>query len=158
MKQKKLLSSGSLAPQISGKDQLGQELSLAQFKGNKIALFFYPGDDTPTCTKEACNLRDHFTSLQDDGWIIIGVSPDNEKSHLKFIEKYQLPFPLIADTDHQWLNAFGVWGEKNKFGKTYEGVHRTTYLIDEEGIIKDVIEKVNSADHTQQIIDRWNDL
>ncbi len=144
---------GNPAPSPEAKDQKGNALSLSHFKGKKIALFFYPEDDTPTCTKEACNLRDNFSVLTSKGIIVLGVSIDDEVSHQKFIEKYSLPFPLIADTDKKWVEAYGAWGEKNMYGKKYMGTHRVTFLIDEEGIISHVIKKVKSEDHAQQILE-----
>jgi peroxiredoxin Q/BCP len=121
-------------------------------KGKKLILYFYPKDNTPGCTVEACNLRDHYKKLKDSDFEVIGVSPDTEKSHQKFSEKYHLPFKLIADTEKKILNEFGVWGEKKMYGKTYEGVHRTTFIINENGIIEKIFDKVDTKEHYDQII------
>ena len=115
-------------------------------------MYFYPQDDTPTCTTEACNLRDNYQTLQKQGFVVLGVSPDSEKKHLKFIEKHQLPFDLLADTDLKICNDYGVWAEKTTFGKTYMGVVRTTFIIDEKGIISEIISKVESKRHSEQIL------
>lgn len=139
-------------PNIQGIDQDGKSVSIADFAGKKVIVFFYPKDNTPTCTKEACNLRDNYGVLTEAGYEVLGVSIDGEKSHLKFIAKFDLPYSLIADTEQQWVNAFGVWGEKKMYGKTYMGTHRTTFVIDEKGVIERVIAKVKSADHTAQIL------
>ncbi len=149
---KPILSAGTPAPQLSGSDQNGNSLSINDFAGKKLVVFFYPQDNTPTCTKEACNLRDNYGALKAAGYEVIGVSPDGEKSHKKFIDKFQLPFPLVSDVDHQWIEAFGVWGEKQMYGKTYMGLLRTTFLIDEQGTIARVIDNVKSADHAAQIL------
>jgi peroxiredoxin Q/BCP len=143
---------GAPAPAFREKDQDGNWLQLSDFKGRKLVLFFYPKDATPTCTVEACNLRDNFESFLAKGYAVVGVSPDDEKSHRKFIEKQKLPFPLLADTEHRMVNAYGVWGEKKLYGRTYMGVFRTTFVIDENGVITNVIEKVKSKDHTAQIL------
>ena len=146
------LKPGDKAPAFKSKDENGNEISLSDFKGKKVVLFFYPKDDTETCTKEACNLRDNLPSLSAAGYQVIGVSEDGEKSHQKFIRKFGLNYPLIADTDHQLLDKFGVWKEKTLFGHTYMGIVRTTFLIDEKGIITRIIDKVVSAEHSQQIL------
>ena len=147
------LKVGDRAPKFSSKDQNGNQIDLEQYKGKKIVLFFYPKDNTPGCTAEACNLRDNYSYLQEKGYEVIGVSPDSEKSHLKFIEGKQLPFNLISDAEHIVLKDYGVWGEKKMYGRTYEGVHRTTFLISEKGIIENIITKVKTKEHTQQIMD-----
>lgn len=147
-----ILQVGGVAPEFTSKDQNGNEVKLSDYKGKKVILYFYPQDDTPTCTKEACNLRDNYEMLLAKGYIVLGVSPDNEKSHLKFIKKHSLPFPLLADTDHNIIDNYGVWGEKTTFGKTYMGILRTTFVIDEKGVIQEVIGKVDSANHTDQIL------
>ncbi len=147
-----LLAKGTQAPNIQGIDQDGKSISISDFAGKKVIVFFYPKDNTPTCTKEACNLRDNYSVLTAAGYEVLGVSIDGEKSHRKFIDKFDLPYSLIADTDQKWVNAFGVWGEKKMYGKTYMGTHRTTFVIDEKGVIERVIEKVKSADHTAQIL------
>lgn len=146
------LEKGQKAPTLSGKDQNGNDINLEQFKGKKVVLYFYPKDDTPGCTAEACNLRDNYEELQKNGYEVIGVSTDNEKSHQKFITKYDLPFSLIADTDKKFAEAFGVYGLKKFMGKEYMGVNRTTFLINEEGIIDNVFSKVDTKNHTAQIL------
>ena len=153
-----MLEEGMKAPMFSGVDQDGKALSLKDFKGKKVVLYFYPQDDTPTCTVEACNLRDNFSALKKAGIEILGVSPDNEKSHKKFEKKYNLPFRLIADTDRKIVDAYGVWGEKTTFGKTYMGLMRTTFLIDEKGVIKKIIWKPKSKVHSEEIMEAWGSL
>jgi peroxiredoxin Q/BCP len=148
-----ILKEGDKAPEFSGKDQNGNAVSLADFKGRKLILYFYPKDDTPGCTAEACNLRDNYQNLLDKGFAILGVSADKEKSHQKFITKYSLPFPLISDTDQAVANAFGTWGLKKFMGKEYMGMNRYTFVIDENGLILKVFTKVETANHTQQILD-----
>lgn len=147
-----MLKAGDKAPDFTSTDQEGNPIKLTDFKGKKIVLYFYPKDDTPGCTAESCNLRDNYEALQKQGYVVLGVSGDSSKSHKKFIEKYDLPFPLIADEDKSVHNTFGTWGEKKMYGKSYMGTLRTTFLIDEEGIIDEVIEKVNTKDHTSQIL------
>jgi len=147
------LKEGDKAPVFKGKDQDGNWVSLEDFKGKKVIVYFYPKDDTPGCTAEACNLRDNYEDLLSRGFAIIGVSPDSEKTHGKFRSKYSLPFSLIADPDAQILQAYHAWGEKNMYGKKYMGVLRTTYVIDESGIILKIISKVNTGDHTRQILE-----
>jgi len=147
------LKEGDQAPDFIGVDQNGQTVSLNQFKGNKVILYFYPKDDTPGCTAEACNLRDNYSSLLGKGFKIIGVSVDSIESHQKFIQKYSLPFPLIADTDKAIVNAYGVWGEKNNYGKTYEGIIRTTFIISEQGMIEKIFTKIKTDDHASQIFE-----
>ncbi len=146
------LKIGDIAPQIEGKDHNGNIIKLSDFKGFKVVLYFYPKDSTPGCTAEACNLRDNYEYLQKKGYKIIGVSADDEKSHRKFIEKYKLPFPLIADTDKTICNAYGVWGKKKFMGIEFNGISRTTFVISEDGIIEDIIVKVNTKNHTSQLI------
>lgn len=146
------LKVGEKAPAIKAKDQNGNDITLAQFKGKKVVLYFYPKDSTPGCTKEACNFRDNYKALQKKGYEVIGVSTDSEKSHQKFIEKYELPFPLIADTDQKVVNDYGVWGLKKFMGKEYMGINRTTFLIDEKGKIEKLIEKVDTENSTEQIL------
>ena len=150
------LKEGMKAPLIEGIDQNGKLIKLTDQSGKKVILYFYPKDNTPGCTAEACNLRDNYDSLLKKGFSVIGVSADSEKSHKGFAEKYSLPFPLIADTSKKILNAYGVWGEKKLYGKTYMGVLRTTFVIDEKGFIELIIEKVNTADHTEQIFKMYN--
>ena len=146
------LSPGDAAPDFSAPDQTGTTRTLSDFAGKKLVLYFYPKDDTPGCTAEACNLRDNYTRFQDEGYEILGVSPDPVKKHVKFIDKYDLPFPLLADEDHAVAEAYGVWGEKKFMGRTYDSIHRTTFVIDAEGKIEEVIEKVKTKEHTAQIL------
>ncbi|MEE4176582.1 MAG: thioredoxin-dependent thiol peroxidase [Bacteroides sp.] len=143
---------GDKAPDFKGKDSQGNTLSLADFKGSKLVLYFYPKDNTPGCTAQACNLRDNYDVLMKQGYKVVGVSADNEKSHVKFIEKFELPFPLIADTEKEILQAYGVWGPKKFMGRTYDGIHRTTFIIDEKGVISEVIEKVDTKNHAAQFL------
>lgn len=147
-----MLKAGDKAPDFKGKNQDGEEIKLSDFKGKKIVLYFYPKDDTPGCTAQACNLRDNYALLKKSNYVVIGISSDDQKSHRKFIEKYSLPFPLIADEDKKINELYGVWREKNMFGNKYMGTVRTTFIIDEKGIIEEIIEKVNTEDHTNQII------
>ncbi len=146
------LKVGDKAPSIESIDQDGNPIKLSDFTGKKIVLYFYPKDNTPGCTAESCNLRDNYELLQKQGYIVLGVSGDSAKSHKKFIEKYELPFPLIADEDKSVHEAFGTWAEKQMYGKTYMGTVRTTFVIDENGVISEIIEKVNTKDHTAQIL------
>lgn len=150
-----LLAEGTKAPDFNTPDQNGKMISLKDFRGKKVVLYFYPKDDTPGCTAEACNLRDNYSDLTKKGIAVLGVSVDDEKSHKKFEEKFQLPFTLLADTDKKIVNAYGVWGEKKMMGRTYDGIHRVTYLIDEEGMIAHVIQKVETKDSTKQILETW---
>ena len=149
------IKEGSKAPAFQGIDQNGNKISLSDYKGKKVVLYFYPKDDTPGCTAEACNLRDNHELLLKKGFAVIGVSPDSEKSHKKFAGKFSLPFPLIADESKKILNDYGVWGEKQMYGKTYFGVIRTTFIIDETGIIEKIITKVDTSSHTSQILDLY---
>jgi thioredoxin-dependent peroxiredoxin len=144
---------GTKAPTFTARDQNGHSISLDELKGKKVIIYFYPKDDTPGCTAEACSFRDHYTSFLSEGYTIIGVSTDDEKSHKKFISKYELPFSLLADTDHSLVNAFGVWVEKNMYGKKYMGVSRETFILDEQGIITHHIKKVDTKNATKQIRD-----
>lgn len=146
------LKVGDTAPDFTAKNQDGKDIRLSDFKGQKVILYFYPKDDTPGCTAEACNLRDNYDALLKKGFHIIGVSPDPEASHTKFRTKYNLPFDLIADTSKAILKAYGAWGKKNMYGKEYEGVLRTTYVIDEKGKIEKVFTKVDTKNHTEQIL------
>ena len=147
------LVKGDQAPSFESIDQNGSSISLNQFKGKKIILYFYPKDDTPGCTANACDFRDNYAELQDLGYAVIGVSSQDEKSHTKFINKYNLPFPLIADTDLSVHHAYGVWGPKKFMGREYEGTHRTTFIIDEQNVIVEIISKVKTKTATQQIKD-----
>jgi peroxiredoxin Q/BCP len=150
------LKEGLKAPSFEGIDQNDKKIKLADYKGKKIILYFYPKDNTPGCTAEACNLRDNNELLLRKGFVVIGVSPDSEKSHKNFAGKYTLTFPLIADESKTILNDYGVWGEKKMYGKSYFGVIRTTFIIDEKGVIEKIITKVNTSSHTEQILDMYN--
>lgn len=152
------LLEGSKAPVFKGKDQNGKAVSLADYKGKKVVLYFYPEDDTPTCTVQACNLRDNFGLLKKNGFIVLGVSPDGEKKHKKFEAKYDLPFTLIADAGHTIIDKYGVWGEKQLYGRTYMGLHRTTFLIDEKGVIRKIFLKPKSKQHTEEILNAWAEI
>lgn len=146
------LQEGQKAPTFSGKDQNGNKISLANLKGQKIVLYFYPQDSTPTCTVQACNLRDNFALLQKNGFTVIGVSPDDETSHKKFEAKNNLPFTLIADTTNSIIEQYGVWGEKQMYGRKYMGLHRTTFVINEKGIIEKIFLKPKSKQHAEEIL------
>ena len=147
-----VLKEGDKAPVFSGKDQNGKKITLDDYKGKKLVLYFYPQDLTPTCTVQACNLRDNFSLLKKKGFEILGVSPDDETSHKKFEQRNNLPFPLIADTSHKILERYGVWDWKQMFGHKYMGVLRTTFVIDEKGIIKKIFLKPKSKSHAEEII------
>lgn len=145
---------GDKCPEILGFDQNGKELRLSDFSGKKLVLYFYPKDMTPGCTNEACNLRDNYERFLSMGYAVVGVSVDDEKKHQRFIEKYELPFPLIADTDHKLVEAFGVWAEKKMAGRTYMGILRTTFIISEEGVVERIIgpKEVKVKEHAKQIL------
>ena len=147
------LTVGMLAPAFTARDQNDVSHSLAQYRGNWVLIYFYPKDDTPGCTAEACSLRDGYGQFLSKGYEILGVSPDSVKKHVKFQEKYNLPFSLLADEDHSVANAYGVWGQKKFMGRTYDGIHRTTFVIDEQGKIERIIEKVDTAKHAEQLIE-----
>ena len=147
-----LLQVGDIAPEFSSKDQDGKEVRLSDYKGKKVILYFYPKDDTPGCTTQACNLRDNYEALQSKGYQVLGVSVDNEKSHVKFIKKFNLPFPLLADTEHAIVEAYGVWVEKSMYGRTYMGTARTTFVINADGVIQEIFQKIDTANHTDQIL------
>ena len=149
------LKEGQKAPAFKGKDQNGNTVSLSDFKGQKVVLYFYPEDDTPTCTVQDCNLRDNFSVLKKNGFVVLGISPDEEKKHKKFEAKYGLPFILIADPKHTIIDKYGVWGEKQLYGRNYMGLHRTTFLIDEKGIVKKIFLKPKSKQHTEEILNAW---
>ncbi len=146
------LRPGDAAPNFTALNQHGESVSLSDFRGKKVALYFYPKDDTPGCTAQACNLRDNYAELRQAGYEVIGVSGDGVQSHDKFSNKYELPFTLLADEDKVINEAYGVWKEKSMYGRTYMGTVRTTFVIDGEGIITDIIDKVNTKDHTAQIL------
>ena len=152
------LTEGQKAPVFSGADQNGNKVSLADLKGKKIVLYFYPEDDTPTCTDQACNLRDNFGLLKNKGFTVIGISPDEIKKHKKFEEKFDLPFTLVADPKHTIIDKYGVWGEKQLWGRNYMGLHRTTFLIDEKGIIRKIFLKPRSKRHTEEILNAWENI
>jgi len=146
------LKEGDKVPDFSSKDQDGNTVNLSDYAGKKLVVFFYPRANTPGCAAEACNLRDHYAELQNEGYSILGVSADSEKKQANFRNKYDFPFPLLADEDHTVLNTFGVWGPKKFMGKEYDGIHRTTFLIDGNGVIERVITKVKTKDHAAQIL------
>ena len=147
------LQAGDPAPAFTGTLQDGSSVSLADYAGKKLIVFFYPKDDTPGCTAAACSLRDHYGELQGAGYELLGVSPDGPQKHRKFIDKYDLPMPLVADEEHEIMDAFGVWGPKKFMGREYDGVHRTTFVIDEAGKIERVITKVNTKSHAAQLLE-----
>lgn len=146
---------GDAAPSFTGTDENGQTISLSDFKGKKLILFFYPKDNTPGCTAEACNLRDNYELLREKGFDMLGVSPDSPKSHTGFKSKYNLPFSLLADTDKTVLKAYGVWGPKSLYGKLFDGVNRSTFVIDEQGRIAKIFTKVKTGDHAKQILEAF---
>ncbi len=147
------LKEGDKAPDFTGLDQNEKEISLSDYRGKKLVLYFYPKDNTPGCTAEACNLRDNYSALQKEGYAIVGVSPDSARKHQNFIKKFDLPFPLIADTEKKILNDYGVWGEKQMYGRKYMGVFRTTFVIDGEGRIERIFRKVDTKAHAEQILE-----
>ena len=152
------LQAGDRAPAIRAKDENGEWITLEEFRGKKVVLYFYPKDDTPGCTAEACDLRDHYAKFLDQGFEVIGVSADNEKSHTRFKNKYKLPFRLISDTDKKVLEDYGAWGEKSTYGRKYMGVLRKTFLIDGQGRIARVWPKVNVSGHAEEVLDAARDL
>lgn len=149
-----MLKVGDKAPDFKGLDQDGKEISLSGFTGKKLVLYFYPKDNTPGCTAEACNLRDHYSDFLEKGYAVAGVSADTEKSHQKFISKYELPFPLIADTDKKILKAYDAWGKKKMYGKEYDGILRKTFVISEDGFVEKIIDKVKTKEHNLQIFEQ----
>lgn len=149
----KTLKEGDKVPNFSVADQDGEIRSLEMYKGKKLVVFFYPKASTPGCTNEACNLRDNYELLQEKGYEILGVSADSQKRQKNFKTKYKFPFPLLADEEKEVLNVFGVWGEKKFMGRTYDGIHRMTFLIDENGVVERVISKVKTKDHAAQILE-----
>ncbi len=148
----KTLKIGDKVPEFSTKDQDGNTINLSDYKGKKLIVFFYPKANTPGCTAEACNLRDNYSELQAQGYELLGVSADSEKKQANFKNKFEFPFPLLADEDHTVINTFGVWGPKKFMGRAYDGIHRMTFIVDEKGIISNVIEKVKTKDHAAQIL------
>lgn len=149
------LKEGDKAPDFKVVNEFGDEMTLADFSNKKLVLYFYPRDNTPGCTLESCNLRDHYVELKNKGFEVLGVSADSEASHQKFIKKHKLPFHLLADTEKEVLNAYGVWGPKKFMGRTFDGIHRTTFVIDENGIIERVFTKVQTKQHTEQILESY---
>ncbi len=146
------LQPGDKAPDFTSVNEKGEKIKLKDYRGKKLVLFFYPKDNTPTCTVEACNLRDAYQDLKDKGFELLGVSPDSEKKHQNFIAKHDLPFPLLADTNRAVIEAYGIWGPKKFMGRTFDGLHRTTFVIDEKGKIEQVIQKVKAKQHAAQIL------
>jgi len=152
-----MLKEGDVAPDFTVKDNTGADVKLSDFRGQRVVLYFYPKDDTPGCTKEACSLRDGFATFERKNIKILGVSPDDEKSHRKFISKYELPFTLLADTDHSVSDAYGSYGEKTFMGKNYMGVLRKTFLIDETGKIRRIFDKVKVDEHADEVLEAFAD-
>ena len=152
------LQEGDKAPAFKGKDQNGNPVSLADYKGKKLVLYFYPEDDTPTCTVQACNLRDNYGLLKKEGFEVLGVSPDEEKKHKKFEAKYNLPFTLLADPDRKIIDKYGVWDEKQLYGRKYMGILRTTFLVDEKGIIRKIFLRPKNKQHAEEIVATWKAL
>jgi len=152
------LKEGVPAPLFNGNDQNGKSISLSDYKGKLVVLYFYPEDDTPTCTVQACNLRDNHALLRRKGFVVLGVSPDDERSHKKFENKFSLPFTLITDPDHKIIDKYGVWGEKKLYGREYMGLQRTTFLIDEHGMIRKIFLRPRSKNHAEEIIKSWQEL
>ena len=150
------LKPGVKAPSFTGIDQNGEKISLKDHAGKKLIIYFYPHDDTPTCTTQACNLRDNYANLLQDGFEVIGISTDPVKKHKKFEAKYELPYALIADEDHSIAQKYGVWGEKKFMGRIFDGIHRTTFLIDEKGKIKNIISKPDTKNHADEILMAWH--
>ena len=149
------LKEGDKAPDFAIEDQNGKVVTLSELKGKKVILFFYPQDNTPTCTVEACNLRDNYSVLKKEGFLVYGISPDSHRKHKNFIKKFNLPFDLLVDKDLTLIKKYGVWGPKFFMGKHYDGLLRTTFVINEEGVIERVISKVVAKDHAQQILDTY---
>ena len=153
----KHLKVGDQAPDFISKDQNGNEVKLSDYKGQRFVLYFYPKDNTPGCTAQACNIRDNYGSIKKNGINIFGVSADTEVKHVKFIEKFDLPFPLLADVGHELLNLYGVWGEKKFMGKTFDGIHRTTFVMDASHMIVGIIEKPKNKNHSDEILEIYKD-
>ncbi len=152
----KHLKIGDTAPNFTSKDQNGKEIKLSDYSGKKVVIYFYPKDNTPGCTAQACNIRDNYSTIQEEDIIILGVSADDEAKHQKFIAKFELPFTLLADTEKDLLNLYGVWGEKKFMGRIYDGIHRTTFVLDENHTIVGIIEKPKTKDHTKEILEIYN--
>ena len=146
------LEPGQKAPAFTAEDSNGNVVSLKDFLGRKVVIYFYPEDDTPTCTVQACNLRDNYKELENAGYVVLGVSPNNVESHQKFAFKYSLPFTLLADPGHKVISKYGVWGEKNLYGRKYMGLHRTTFVVDEKGFIQKILKKPKSKTHAEEIM------
>lgn len=153
-----MLKEGDKAPAFSGKDQDGNTVSLSSLKGKKVVLYFYPEDDSPTCTIQACNLRDNYGLLKKEGFEVIGVSPDDSKSHKKFEQKFSLPFRLVSDPTRKILEKYGVWGPKQMFGNHYMGVYRTTFVLDEKGVIRKIFARPKNKAHAEEIVEAWKEL
>ncbi|QJD79968.1 thioredoxin-dependent thiol peroxidase [Spirosoma rhododendri] len=147
-----MLTTGDPAPDFTSTDQYGEPVRLSDYRGRRVALYFYPKDDTPGCTAQACSLRDNYNDLQAAGYEVLGVSIDSQASHQKFAQKYDLPFRLVADTDKQIVKAYGVWQEKSNYGRTYMGTVRTTFVVDEQGIITSIIGKIDTKNHAKQLL------
>ena len=147
------LKAGDKVPEFTATDQDGNSVSLSDYKGKKLVVFFYPRANTPGCTAEACNLRDHYSALQDAGYVLLGVSADSQKKQANFRNKFDFPFPLLADEDRAVIETFGVWGPKKFMGREFDGIHRKTFLIDENGVVQRVIDKVKTKDHAAQILE-----
>lgn len=152
----KHLRVGDKAPAFSSKNQFNEEVNLHDFKGKKVVIYFYPKDNTPGCTTQACNIRDNYDLLKNEGIVVLGVSADTAKAHEKFITKFELPFPLLADVDKELINLYGVWGEKKFMGKIYDGIHRTTFLLNEEHTIVGIIEKPKTKKHAEEILEIYS--
>ncbi len=152
------MQEGDKALLFTAIDQNGDKVSLASYKGKKVVLYFYPEDDTPTCTIQACNLRDNYALLTKEGFHVLGVSPDAPQKHKKFEAKYNLPFTLLADPTHAIIEKYGVWGQKKLYGREYMGLHRTTFLIDEKGIIRKIFLRPKNKQHAEEIVKAWNEL
>jgi thioredoxin-dependent peroxiredoxin len=152
------LKEGDKAPAFAAVDQNGKKTALADYKGKKLVLYFYPEDDTPTCTIQACNLRDNYALLKKNGFVVLGVSPDEAAKHKKFETKYDLPFTLLADPSHTIIDQYGVWGMKKLYGREYMGLHRTTFLVDEKGIIRKIFLRPKNKQHAEEIVEAWKTL
>jgi len=152
-----MIEVGQKAPAFSGIDQNGKKVSLADYKGKKLVLYFYPEDDTPTCTIQACNLRDNYALLKKEGFDVLGVSPDDAPKHKKFETKFDLPFTLLADPKHTVIEKYGVWGMKKLYGREYMGIHRTTFVIDEKGIVRHIFRKPRNKQHAEEILKAWDE-